>query len=119
MKKSYVKLTQQLVRGYATRLEGAKKIKAIEKLESKNWKYIENDNNRELIQKTYMFDDFVRAFGFMSKAALEAEKIGHHPEWFNVYNKVEVTLTTHDCSNKLSDNDVKLANALDALQPEL
>jgi 4a-hydroxytetrahydrobiopterin dehydratase len=56
----------------------------------------------------------VEAFGFMSKAALVSEKMDHHPEWFNVYNKVDVTLSTHDCSG-LSALDVKLAMKMDEL----
>ncbi|XP_022532066.1 pterin-4-alpha-carbinolamine dehydratase 2 isoform X2 [Astyanax mexicanus] len=53
-----------------------------------------------------------RAFGFMSRVALQAEKINHHPEWFNVYNKVQITLTTHDCGG-LSKKDVRLAKFID------
>lgn len=66
----------------------------------------------------FEFDDFVNAFGFMTSVAILAEKQDHHPEWFNVYNKVEVTLTTHDVSGEgsgLSQRDVKLAKAIDAL----
>jgi len=66
------------------------------------------------IERTFQFDDFVRAFGFMSSVAILAEKQDHHPEWFNVYNRVEVTLTTHD-ANGLSQRDVTLAKAIDAL----
>ena len=53
-------------------------------------------DGKDAITKTFKFKDFNAAFGFMSRAALLAEKLDHHPEWFNVYNKVEVTLTTHD-----------------------
>ncbi|MEL6373807.1 MAG: 4a-hydroxytetrahydrobiopterin dehydratase [Pseudomonadota bacterium] len=65
------------------------------------------------ITKTFKFDDFNAAFGFMARAALMAEKMDHHPEWFNVYNRVEVTLTTHDAGG-VSDLDLKLAKAMDA-----
>lgn len=69
---------------------------------------------RDAINKSYRFKTFVDAFGFMTKVALIAERMDHHPEWFNVYNRVDVTLTTHD-ANGLSERDVKLAKAMDAL----
>ena len=69
---------------------------------------------REAIHKTYVFKNFVEAFGFMSQAAIWAEKLNHHPEWSNVYKTVEVTLTTHDVGG-LSELDRKLAAKLDAL----
>jgi 4a-hydroxytetrahydrobiopterin dehydratase len=69
---------------------------------------------RDAIARTYTFKDFNAAFGFMSRVALMAEKMDHHPEWFNVYNRVEVTLSTHDC-NGLSERDVKLAQFMDSL----
>jgi 4a-hydroxytetrahydrobiopterin dehydratase len=69
---------------------------------------------RDAIAKSYRFADFVAAFGFMSKVALLAEKADHHPEWFNVYNRVDVVLTTHDAGG-LSMRDVALARAIDAL----
>lgn len=55
------------------------------------------------------FKNFVEAFGFMSKVAIVAEKMNHHPEWDNLYNCVNITLTTHDAGNKLSEKDIKLA----------
>ena len=70
------------------------------------------------IQCGIEFDDFVQAFGFMASVAILAEKHDHHPEWFNVYNKVEITLTTHDVPGKnggLSKRDLKLAKAIEAL----
>lgn len=70
------------------------------------------DGERDAIQKTFLFKDFTEAFSFMSRVALVAEKADHHPEWFNVYNRVEVTLSTHDCSG-LSQKDVTLANQMD------
>lgn len=74
------------------------------------WK---EDNNR-LVQ-TFEFKNFVEAFGFMSKVALIAEKMNHHPEWKNVYNKVEITLTTHDKGNTITEKDKELAKAIDDL----
>lgn len=64
------------------------------------------------IWKAFRFKSFVQAFGFMSEAALSAEKLDHHPEWFNVYNKVDVTLTTHSASG-LTELDFKLAEKMD------
>ncbi|MBB3915811.1 4a-hydroxytetrahydrobiopterin dehydratase [Rhizobium fabae] len=64
------------------------------------------------ISKTFKFANFVEAFGFMTEAALAAEKLNHHPEWFNVYSKVEVTLNTHDAGG-LTELDFKLARAME------
>lgn len=69
------------------------------------------------ITRTFQFKDFVEAWGFMSRVALLAEAQDHHPEWFNVYAKVEVTLTTHDAGEAggLSQRDAKLARAIDGI----
>ena len=64
------------------------------------------------IRKTFRFADFAEAFGFMTRIAIQAEKADHHPEWFNVYNRVEITLTTHDAGG-LSNRDVALAKAIE------
>ncbi|MDT8328259.1 MAG: 4a-hydroxytetrahydrobiopterin dehydratase [Roseovarius sp.] len=72
------------------------------------------DKERDAICKAYKFRDFVEAFGFMTRAAIWAEKWNHHPEWFNVYNMVKVTLTTHDVGG-LSAIDLKLARKMDGL----
>ena len=69
---------------------------------------------RDAITKKFIFADFNAAFGFMTRAALIAEKLDHHPEWFNVYKTVEVTLSTHDAGG-LTERDVKLAEAMDKL----
>ncbi|KAI9001703.1 transcriptional coactivator/pterin dehydratase [Gaertneriomyces semiglobifer] len=79
----------------------------------KGWNLM-NDNGREVIKKSFRFEDFIEAFGFMSQVALMAEKMDHHPEWFNVYNKVEIALTTHDCAG-LSMRDIKLAKFIDQI----
>ncbi|XP_043595769.1 probable pterin-4-alpha-carbinolamine dehydratase isoform X2 [Bombus pyrosoma] len=68
--------------------------------------------NRDAIYKEFLFKNFNQAFGFMTKVALQAEKMDHHPEWFNVYNKVNITLSSHDV-NGLSQRDVKLASFID------
>lgn len=62
-----------------------------------------------------MFKDFNEAFGFMARVALLADKMDHHPEWFNVYNKVQVTMSTHDCGG-LSAKDVKMANFMETIR---
>jgi len=72
------------------------------------------DSERDAISKTFRFGDFAETFGWMTRAAIWAEKWNHHPEWFNVYNRVEVVLTTHDV-NGLSSLDAKLARKLDSL----
>ncbi|TCS65220.1 4a-hydroxytetrahydrobiopterin dehydratase [Primorskyibacter sedentarius] len=72
------------------------------------------DDARDAISKTYKFDSFVSAFGWMTQVAIWAEKWNHHPEWNNVYNSVTVTLTTHDVEG-LSSLDAKLARKMDQL----
>ena len=69
---------------------------------------------RDALQKTFKLKNFVEAMGWMMRAALWSEKWNHHPEWFNVYNRVDVTLTTHS-ANGLTELDVKLARKLDSL----
>jgi 4a-hydroxytetrahydrobiopterin dehydratase len=71
-------------------------------------------SGRDAVTKKFEFKDFSQAFGFMTRAALVAEKMDHHPEWFNVYNKVEVTLSTHDAGG-VTELDVKLAEAMDKI----
>ncbi|KAG8182692.1 hypothetical protein JTE90_017670 [Oedothorax gibbosus] len=68
--------------------------------------------DRDAIYKEFMFKNFNEAFGFMSRVAMQAEKMDHHPEWFNVYNKVQITLSSHDVSG-LSDRDVRLATFIE------
>ncbi|XP_007519960.1 pterin-4-alpha-carbinolamine dehydratase 2 isoform X1 [Erinaceus europaeus] len=69
-------------------------------------------SDRDAVYKEFIFKNFNQAFGFMSRVALQAEKMNHHPEWFNVYNKVQITLTSHDCGG-LTKRDVKLANFIE------
>ena len=68
---------------------------------------------REAITRKFVFADFNAAFGFMTRVALLADKMDHHPEWFNVYNRLEVTLATHDAGG-VTDKDIALAKAMDA-----
>lgn len=87
------------------------KIGAVEALKRlPDWTALPGD--RDAIRRTYKFADFNAAFGFMTRAALMADKLDHHPEWFNVYNRVEVTLATHDADG-VTELDVKLAAFMD------
>ena len=80
------------------------------------WDRVADD--RDAICKTFKFPDFKTAFGFMTSCALKAEQMDHHPEWFNVYNRVEVTLTTHDADG-VTDLDTTLAAFMDGLAAKL
>ncbi len=73
-----------------------------------------NVSGRDAIQRSFRFADFSAAWGFMSRVALLAEQHGHHPEWSNVWNRVEITLSTHDAGG-LTERDAKLAAAIDSL----
>jgi len=75
-----------------------------------SWK---EENNA--LSRTIEFDDFVDAFGFMTKVAILAEKMNHHPSWHNVYNKVEINLSTHDAGDVVTEKDKKLAAEIDKL----
>ena len=74
------------------------------------WKE-ENDK----LKKDFSFKNFTEAFGFMTRVALEAEKMDHHPNWSNVYNKVSIELSTHSAGNKVTEKDRKLAGIIDGL----
>jgi 4a-hydroxytetrahydrobiopterin dehydratase len=78
------------------------------------WRAVEG---RDAIAKSFRFKDFNAAFGFMARAALHAEKHDHHPEWLNVYNRVEVTLATHDAGG-VTEKDLALARFMDEIAPE-
>jgi 4a-hydroxytetrahydrobiopterin dehydratase len=93
----------------AQKLAGNDRKAALAKLSA--WTEVEG---RDAITKKFVFKDFNEAFGFMTRAALVAEKMDHHPEWFNVYKTVEVTLSTHDAGG-VTDLDMKLAQAMDKL----
>ncbi len=94
------------------RLHGLARGTAIRQLSG--WSEVED---RDAIRKTYHFGSFREAWGFMTEVALLAEKMDHHPEWFNVGNRVEIILATHDVEG-LTDLDVALARAIDEIAPE-
>jgi len=93
------------------KLTGAAREAALVPLWNTGWSPAEG---RDAISKTFTFASFVEAFGFMTRTALWAEKMNHHPEWSNVYKTVVVTLTTHDAGG-LSDLDIRLATRMDTL----
>ncbi|CAG08811.1 unnamed protein product [Tetraodon nigroviridis] len=92
-------------------LSPADREQLLNELRATGWVEVEN---RDAIYKELHFKNFNQAFGFMSRVALQAEKMNHHPQWFNVYNKVQITLTTHDCGG-LSKRDVKMAKFIDKI----
>lgn len=93
----------------ATRLTDAERATLPQKLSG--WSLV---NGREAIERSFQFRDFNEAWGFMNRVALLAESQNHHPEWSNVWNRVRIELSTHDAGG-LTDNDVKLATAINAL----
>ncbi len=93
------------------RLAGAARMAALRELHG--WTEVED---RDAIRKVFHFGTFAEAWGFMNQVALLAEKMDHHPEWFNVGNRVEIVLTTHDVAG-LSDLDLRLAHAIDEIAP--
>jgi 4a-hydroxytetrahydrobiopterin dehydratase len=92
----------------AQRLMDSQREEALASLDS--WEMVDG---RDAIIRTFQFRNFNQAFGFMSRVALLAEAMGHHPEWFNVYNRVDVTLSTHDVGG-LSELDLRMARALNS-----
>ncbi|PVU87929.1 hypothetical protein BB561_006123 [Smittium simulii] len=91
------------------KLTALQRTTLLEPVLARGWKLVEN---RDAISKTFTFGDFNAAFGFMTRIALKADKADHHPEWFNVYNKVEISLSTHECAG-LSQRDIDLAEFID------
>jgi 4a-hydroxytetrahydrobiopterin dehydratase len=91
------------------KLEGEQRNDTLKQLQTNGWGLVDN---RDALSKTFLFKNFNQAFGFMTRVALLAEKLDHHPEWFNVYNKVQVTLSTHDL-NGLSTHDAEMAQFMD------
>jgi 4a-hydroxytetrahydrobiopterin dehydratase len=105
------KLFRSLITTTPSLLDSEIKQIELKKLQSTGWNIVDG---RDAIMKVFLFNDFISAFGFMTKVAIYTEKLNHHPEWFNVYNKVEVTLSTHDCGG-ISKLDIELANIMDGL----
>ena len=95
------------------KLHGKQRSEMLAELAATGWNLAEE---RDAICKTFRFKSFVQAFGWMAQVAILAEKLNHHPEWFNVYNRVTVTLTTHEASG-LTERDVRLAKRMDGLVP--
>ncbi|MCV6592088.1 MAG: 4a-hydroxytetrahydrobiopterin dehydratase [Silicimonas sp.] len=91
------------------RLEGDARVAALAELQAAGWSLVEG---RDAVRRDFKFASFADAWGWMSRVAVIAEKLDHHPEWFNVYNRVEVVLTTHSVKG-LSDLDLRLARAMD------
>jgi 4a-hydroxytetrahydrobiopterin dehydratase len=93
---TYHKLTDKEIESEVNKMQG--------------WKVVNGK-----LSKSFEFKDFIEAFSFMTRVAMHAEKMNHHPEWFNVYNKVNIDLVTHDL-NGISNYDMKLANAINKIQ---
>ena len=91
-----------------TGLSDAERADALDDLA--DWDY---DEARDAITRRFVFTDFAEAFGFMTRVAIVADRVDHHPEWSNVYNRVDILLTTHDCGG-LSARDIMLAQAIDS-----
>ena len=92
------------------KLSDTERAQALPGLKASGWAH---DPARDSLSKEFKFANFTEAFAFMTASAITAEKMNHHPEWFNVYNRVTVTLTTHDASG-LTMRDVELAKAMEA-----
>jgi len=93
------------------RLTEPQRTEVLDPLLRAGWKMAEG---RDAIHRTYTFRSFIEAFGWMTRCAFWAEKWDHHPEWFNVYSRVDVTLSTHDAGG-LTERDIRLAGKMDSL----
>ncbi|XP_049877808.1 pterin-4-alpha-carbinolamine dehydratase [Pectinophora gossypiella] len=103
--------TTTKLRKMADKLNSQERETELQPLLKSGWKV---QSNRDAIEKEFQFKDFNQAFGFMTRVALLADKMDHHPEWFNVYNKIQVTLSSHDV-NGLSKRDIKMATFMDKI----
>ncbi|KAG2218324.1 hypothetical protein INT45_007719 [Circinella minor] len=111
LRRPLIQNTMNIQKLFLSTLNQSERQNVLKPLLSSGWTMTEG---RDAIQKKYQFTDFNEAFGFMTRVALKADKMDHHPEWFNVYNRVEITLSTHDCQG-LSKRDIELANFCDTL----
>ena len=93
----------------AVKLKTAQRVAALKQLDG--WKKV---RGREAIEKTFVFNDFNEAFGWMTRVAMLAEEIGHHPEWSNIYKTVNVVLATHDAGG-ITELDLRMAQAMNAM----
>merc|ERR1712032_1582820 len=103
----HLSTSSALNRKMVSKLTTEERSAQLQPLLSKGWTMVKD--------RDAIFKDFNQAFGFMTRVALKADKVDHHPEWFNVYNKVQITLATHDCGG-LSVRDVNLANFIENIQ---
>jgi len=103
--------SSSLAKKMVSKLTAAEREELLSPVIDKGWSMVEG---RDAIYKEFLFKDFNEAWGFMSRIAIKADKSDHHPEWFNVYNKVQITLATHDCSG-LSKRDVNLATFIESI----
>ncbi len=94
-----------------SKLDQSDRDAQLQPLLTSGWAMVEG---RDAIKRDFKFADFNEAFGFMTRIALKADKMDHHPEWFNVYNNVSITLSTHDCQG-LSSRDITLATFIDSI----
>ena len=108
---SFSSLSLSLVQASSKRIKLSEEDRGdkLQQLITAGWEMVEG---RDAIKKSFQFGDFNEAFGFMTRVALKADKMDHHPEWFNVYNRVDVTLSTHDCQG-LSERDITLAKFIE------
>ncbi|RKP12593.1 pterin-4a-carbinolamine dehydratase [Piptocephalis cylindrospora] len=97
-----------------SKLSDTERSTHLPKLEQQGWKLVQG---RDALTKTYTFSDFNAAWGFMSRIALKADKVDHHPEWFNVYNRVEITWSTHECQG-LSERDLGMVAFCEEIAPQ-
>ncbi len=101
--------SKSMLNGAPTKLPESSRSIELPRLKQHGWELVQG---RDAIKKLFLFQDFTQSFTFMTNIAFKAEAMQHHPEWFNVYNRVEVTLSTHDCDG-LSHLDVQLADYMD------